>query len=279
MKVLGRPLADSILFTIKDEVVQSNLEPHLAVILAGDHPASRIYIKHKINAAQKAGIKLTVFEFTEENRDGAIKKINSLNNDNAVHGIIVQLPLFQTWNTDQLVNAVQLEKDVDGFRTGSPYTAATAAAIWEMVSEFARLEKYSSTEQFLDNKNIVVLGKGRTAGAPFRELLSKKGFSSTLIDSKTENPNEILLKADLVISATGRKHLLTAANTKENAYIISVGVGKEVINGVEKVFGDIDEESIDQQAKLYCPTIGGIGPLTVACLLRNVVASAHGNHL
>ena len=274
MKVLGKPISEDILFNLKEEIIQNSLQPQLAVISAGNNPASKIYIKYKKMAAEKAGITLTVHEFTENENIETKNRIEELNNDTSVHGIIVQLPVYNHWNADELVYAVAPSKDVDGFLPNSVYTAATAAGVWEMITEFARIEHYESAVQFLQNKNIVVLGKGRTAGKPTRELLSKNGVNSTLIDSKTENPQDLISKADIVISATGIKHIINGDNIKPDCFIISVGVGKEVVDGNEKIFGDVDEETIKNTAKLYCPTIGGIGPLTIACLLRNVVESA-----
>jgi methylenetetrahydrofolate dehydrogenase (NADP+)/methenyltetrahydrofolate cyclohydrolase len=274
MIIKGKPIADTILTELKKTVQEKQLHPHLAILLAGNDPASRVYIKYKDKAATNADIKISVYEFTETDQDAAIRKIEQLNKDHDTHGIIVQLPIYPNWVTDNLVYAVALAKDVDGFRQDSPFIPATAEGTWEMIKEFARIEGYKTAEDFLRNKNIVILGKGRTAGKPARDLLTEKGFQTTLIDSRTTNPDKILNEADLIISATGKKHIINDSNTKEGAYVIGIGVGKEVIDGEEKLFGDIDLHSIEHKAKLICPTIGGIGPLTIACLLRNVVKSA-----
>lgn len=274
MIVYGKPIAESILLNLKETIEVEKLTPHLVVILAGTDQTSRVYIKYKAIAAEKAGIQLTLLEFSEKDNTKTIKKIHELNNDPNVHGIIVQLPLFSSWNGDAMVNLVAPQKDVDGFIADSLYQPATALGVWEMLKEFARIEGFGTAEKFLKDKKIVVLGKGRTAGKPTRELLTQKGFSSALIDSKTENPNDIIRDADIVITATGKKHIINADNLKDGSYVIGVGVGKETIDGKQKTFGDINEDEIKDIAKLYCPTIGGIGPLTIACLLRNVVESA-----
>ncbi len=274
MIVLGKPLAETILLDLKERIESHNLKPHLVIILAGENLASRTYIKYKKIAAERIGLTVTVKEFAENQSTQCINTIAQLNQDPTVHGIIVQLPVFASWPTEEVVNAVALHKDVDGFLPHSPFTPATADGVWEMLGEFARLEKFSSTEGFLKNKNIVVLGKGRTAGKPTRDLLRTKGFESQLIDSKTENPDHIISQSDVVITATGKKHIIHADNIKEGSYVIGVGVGKEIVEGQEKLFGDIDEHQIREKAALYCPTIGGIGPLTIACLLRNVVIAS-----
>jgi methylenetetrahydrofolate dehydrogenase (NADP+)/methenyltetrahydrofolate cyclohydrolase len=133
------------------------------------------------------------------------------------------------------------------------------------------LEGYDSTDQFLTGKKITVLGRGKTAGKPTRELLEKKGFEVEVIHSQTASPDTIIKNSDVCISATGKKHIINASNIKNGAYVIGVGVGKDED---QKTIGDLDEKGIENIAKLYCPTIGGIGPLTIACLLRNVVESA-----
>jgi 5,10-methylene-tetrahydrofolate dehydrogenase/methenyl tetrahydrofolate cyclohydrolase len=142
-----------------------------------------------------------------------------------------------------------------------------------MLSEFARLDGEQSAKDFLNGKIITVLGRGKTAGKPTRELLMKKGYEVNLIHSQTPDPDGIIKSSDIIISATGKKHIINGSNIKSGSYVIGVGVGKED----EKTIGDLAEGEIAEIAKLYCPTIGGIGPLTIACLLRNVVASAKRN--
>jgi len=274
MKVLGKPIAEEILSDLEKTILAKKLSPQLAIILAGDNPASKTYINFKQQAASKIGITVNLYQFVESEQKEAENLIQKLNTDPKTDGIIIQLPLFSSWNTDYLIGLVDPKKDVDGFLENSSYSPATALGTWEMLKQFALLENFDSVEQFLLNKNIVVLGKGKTAGKPIRELLTKNGFESKLIDSKTEAPNQLIQKADLIISAAGKKHLINASNIKDGVYIIGVGVGKEIIDGAEKTFGDVDESQIVNITKLYCPTIGGIGPLTVACLLRNVVIAA-----
>jgi methylenetetrahydrofolate dehydrogenase (NADP+) / methenyltetrahydrofolate cyclohydrolase len=273
MIVYGKPLADQILTYLKQTIEENKLHPQLAIILAGPEPASRVYIKYKTKAADSIGLKLTVYEFAESVQDEALQAIQTLNQDPATHGVIVQLPIYKSWPTEELINTVAPEKDVDGFAPCSHFIPATAEGTWEILKEFAKIEKMEISE-FLQNKNIVVLGKGKTAGKPIRDLLTKNGFLSILIDSKTPNPNDILKQADLIISATGKKHIIHANNVKDGVYLIGIGVSKDEDG---KMVGDIDEEGIASKAKLICPTIGGVGPLTIACLLRNTVKAAQNN--
>lgn len=274
MIVSGKPIAQRILDEIQKEIAHTKTNPHLAIVLAGDNPSSRMYIKHKTIIGDQIGIKVSTFEFDQAGKDQCKKTIDSLNNDILTHGIIIQLPLYPEWNADDFIKQVYPQKDVDGFLSESPFTPATAEGIWEMLKEFSAIEKCLSVEDFLNNKKIVILGKGKTAGKPIRDLLTAKDIPSELIDSQTTNPNQIISSGDIIISATGNKNIINASNIKDGAYIIGVGVNKEKVNGATKTYGDIDENSIINKAKLICPTLGGIGPLTIACLFRNVLKAA-----
>lgn len=274
MKVSGKEVAEAISEKLRKQVEKLNVQPCLAIILAGDNPASRIYVDNKIKAAEKIGVKTEFFEFSKDRFNECSETIQKLNNDKTVHGIIIQYPTFEGWSFDELFLKVDPNKDVDGFGKDSPFRGATALAVWEMLTAFSLIEKFDKTEDFLKDKKIVILGRGKTAGLPTRELLESKGLKVEVITRETENPDEIIKDADVVISATGQKNIINAKNVKKGAYVIGVGVGRENIDGKSKIYGDINEEEISEIAKLYCPTIGGIGPLTIVSLLENVIESA-----
>lgn len=271
MKVSGREVADQILNNLQKTIQENSLKPKLAIILAGDNPASRIYVNRKMKVAEKIGVLAELFEFQKDELEKCEEKIKEL--DKFVDGIIIQYPVFDIWDFNALSNLVSPKKDVDGFLPDSAFRGATALGVWEMLKTFAKTEGFSNAEDFLERKNIVLLGKGKTAGGPTRNLLTEKKIPFTLIDSKTENPLELIKNADVIISATGKKNIITGGKIKEGSFVIGVGIGKEK----EEIFGDIEEESISKKAKLYCPTIGGIGPLTIACLLRNVVNASRSS--
>ncbi|MDO8618835.1 MAG: bifunctional 5,10-methylenetetrahydrofolate dehydrogenase/5,10-methenyltetrahydrofolate cyclohydrolase [Candidatus Daviesbacteria bacterium] len=271
MKVSGREIAQRLLTSLKQEIQQNNLKPGLAIILAGNNPSSEIYVANKIKAASEIGIKAETRRFIEPEREQCISEIEQLNKDPNVHGIIVQYPIYESWNFEEICLKVDPQKDVDGFVMDSKFNGATALGIWEMLKEFAKIEGFS-VEEFLKGKKIIILGKGRSAGAPTIRLLRTEGLEPIVIDSKTENPDEIIRISDVVISATGRRNIINGSNVKLGSYVIGVGVGRDEESG--KTFGDINEKEVSEKAKLYCPTIGGIGPLTVACLLKNVTESA-----
>lgn len=277
MKVSGKEVAEAILKKLEKEIQNNNLHPGLAIILANKTEASRIYVRNKIKTAKRIGIKTRLYEFSQEEKEKVLNTIKRLNEDGSIHGIIVQYPTYQEWNFDELEQSINPQKDVDGFRPDSPYCGATALGIWEMLTAFALIEGYKRTERFLTGKKIVLIGKGKAAGGPTLKLLQQKGFTPEVVVKETENPTPIIRKGDIIISATGVKNIVNKSNLKNGAYVIGVGVGKEVIDGEERIYGDIDEEEVSKIAKLYCPTIGGIGPLTVVSLLKNVVESAVRN--
>ena len=273
-KVSGKDVAEAILKKLETEIKSKNLHPGLAIILANNNSASRIYVNNKIKVAKKIGMMANLYEFSEIESKECLKAIKWLNNDSTIHGIIVQYPVFEAWNFDDFEQQIVPQKDVDGFGINSPYTGATALAVWEMLTAFSLLEGFKKTEDFLKDKKIVVIGRGKTAGGPITRLLESKGFDVVSVIRETENPNEIIKTADVVISATGVKNIVNKDNLKNDSFVISVGVGKEVVDGKEKIYGDINEDDVSQIAKLYCPTIGGIGPLTIVSLLKNVVEAS-----
>lgn len=274
MKVSGKEVAGVLLKKLEEEIKDKHLKPKLAIILAGEDPSSRVYVSNKIKTAKQIGIKAELFEFSKKQFKECLKTIQKLNTDKGVHGIIVQHPLYAGWSFDDLALKINPEKDVDGFLNDSPYSGAAAMAVWEMLTAFAIIEGYKNTGDFLKDKKIVVIGRGKTAGGPTFKLLFEKGLNVESVVKETENPTPIIKDGDVIISATGAKHVVNKSNLKKDSFVIGVGVGKEVINGQEKIYGDIKEDEVSKIARLYCPTIGGIGPLTIVSLLKNVVESA-----
>lgn len=274
MKVSGKNVADAISKKLQRKVAELRIKPTLAIILAGDNPASRIYVNNKIKKAAAIGIRTKLLEFSKNQFSDCLSEIQKLNEDGSVHGIIVQYPVYPGWNFDKLITQIDPQKDVDGFLENSPYSGATALAVWEMLTAFAFLEGFKETGEFLKDKKIVLLGLGKTAGGPIKKLLDERGFEVATIVIDTLNPTPIIKSADIIISATGAKNIINATNVKNGAYVIGVGVGRETVEGKQKIYGDVNEEEISEIAKLYCPTVGGIGPLTIVSLLENVVESA-----
>lgn len=274
VKVSGKQVAEAILKKLAEKIKDQNLHPGLAIILANNDPASRIYVRNKRKTAEKIGIRVKFYQFSEGEQKKVLKTIQRLNKDESTDGIIIQYPVYESWNFEELEKNINPQKDVDGFLENSPFDGATALAVWEMLAAFADVEGYKKVEDFLKNKKIVLLGKGKAAGTPVFKLLQKKGFEPEVIVKETVNPAPIIKQGDVIISATGAKNIINKNNLKKGSFVIGVGVGKEIVDGKEQTFGDIKEDEVEKIAKLYCPTIGGIGPLTIASLLNNVVIAS-----
>lgn len=229
-----------------------------------------------------------------------VKKINALNDDPGNHAILIQRPLPPQIDTKKLEMLVSPQKDVDGFHPNSPYTLPLPLAVVKILEEIylslreGRLEATNEAiprdqdeshriaaplsvtrndkfKQWLNSKKIVILGKGPTAGGPILKYLTKLGLKPTQIDSKTPNPDELIKKAGIVISAVGKPNIITPEKIKKGAILIGVGIfrGED-----KKIHGDYNETDIKNIASFYTPTPGGVGPVNVAMLLDNLLNTA-----
>ena len=262
MKIDGKEIAQKILEDLKNKVQKLRVIPHLAIVLIGNDPASISYIQQKDLKAEKIGAKTTLInlEFTIQNSE-LIEVIRKLNTDNKVHGIIVQRPL-PTHIDSQLVSlAIDPRKDVDGFHPNSKFQPPISLAIFEIL----RSLNINPAE-----KNIIIAGKGETGGQPIAQSLKKIGIEPTVIDSKTENSENITKNADIIISAVGRPQVIKPDMIKRGVVLISIGLHKGTDN---KLHGDYEESEIKNIASFYTPTPGGVGPVNVSMLLKNLVMS------
>lgn len=252
MRIDGKAIADGILNTLEKKIKHLDFQPTLAVILVGDDPASLSYIKQKTKAAERIGAKL-LFEHLSAtiSRETLVSAIARFNTDPLVHGLIVQRPV-PIPGIGITLNTVAPEKDVDGFTQNSPFQVPVARAVVTI------LKNIGAT---LENKNIVIIGRGETAGKP----IAKAFPSATIIHSQTPNPNEIIKSADILISCVGKN---VVKNIKPGAILISVGLFREN-DGL--LHGDYEEEDVKNLAGFYTPTPGGVGPVNVACLMQNLL--------
>ena len=240
MKIDGRAIADKILANL-----HVSGTPTLAVIQVGDDEASNTYIAQKKKAAERIGARIIHTRLSNKIKVDKINKlIEQYNNDQTVHGIIVQRPLPREYKMIQII----LSKDVDGFLANSPYTPPVAAAVITILKEIG--QKPTS---------CVVIGRGETAGSPITETLHKNGWEVTVVHSRTENPAKIIKGAQIIISCVGNRKVITRDMVHKDTILIGVGRG------------DYDEEEIKDRVAYYTPTPGGVGPVNVACLMQNLV--------
>ena len=270
----GKSLAASIRVDLKkkvDALVRRGVKPGLAVILAGDDPASKVYVRNKTRACEEVGVRSQQVDYpasvTQEELIGRIRKLNA---DPAVHGILVQLPLPKNIDSARVLEAVAPQKDVDGFHEANlgALLAGRPRVVPCTPAGVMRLLEHAGVA--LAGKHAVVIGRSNIVGKPVAMLLLQKDATVTICHSKTANLAEIARQGDVLIAAVGKAKLVTADMVKPGACVIDVGVNR-LADG--KLAGDVDFESVKEVAGAITPVPGGVGPMTIAMLLENCVES------
>lgn len=275
----GKALSASFREQIAQEVAEFNaasqVVPHLTAILVGDDPASAVYVRNKERACEKAGIQSTLIRLPVETTQAElIDLVQRLNADSSVHGILVQLPLPKHINETAILDIVNPLKDVDAFHPenvglivqGRPrYLPCTPYGIQQMIL---------STKMETGGKHAVILGRSEIVGKPMAMLLIQRGVGAdatvTICHSRTQNLKEIVRSADIIIAAIGQPEFVTADMVKPGAIVIDVGINR--VDG--KLVGDVAFESVKEVASAITPVPGGVGPMTIAMLLKNTLAAA-----
>lgn len=268
MKLIdGKALKEEILLNLKKEIERKKLKPSLAIILVGDNPASLAYIRQKQKAAQEIDANCEVFQFPDsETESTVLKRIQELNKNPDFTGIIVQLPLPESFDAFNLTQAVSSEKDVDGLNPDSTFKPATPLAVLEIL-------KHEKVQ--IKGKTVVIFGQSRLVGAPLKVMLEEEGAWVLIIDIDTAPPvSKISLQGDILISAVGKSRLITVDLVKEGAVVIDVGINRD--NETGKLVGDVDFDNVKEKASLITPVPGGVGPMTVAMLMKNLVKVSEG---
>lgn len=273
MVIDGRAIADTILNSLQQEVdllKKNGIIPKAAIILVGSDPASESYVRQKELKGELIGAKITVMRISEVVEEkNLLSAIDELNNDPLVHGIIVQRPLPDQISETSIINAVALEKDIDGFRNNSPFVMPISLAVWEILTDIhAKKDTQIVLLEWLKQQRITILGKGITGGGPIIEYFKTQGIHPTVIDSKTQNTDEILEESDIVISTVGKPNVLRPGFLKKGVILLGIGMYKGQDG---KMHGDYEEEEIKNIASFYTPIPGGVGPVNVAMLMQNLI--------
>jgi len=274
MIIDGKKIAEELRSKLKKEIEQlptSQIIPGLTVILIGDDPASQIYVRNKEKFAKEVGInsKLLRFENSITEQD-LIKEIHKLNNDNSVHGILVQLPLPKHINSGKIISEINPVKDVDGFH---PNNVGNLSSGNDALVPCTPYGCYLLLKQVLTNLsglNAVIIGRSNINGKPMAQLLLKEDCTVTIAHSKTQNLKELCLTADILVASAGKAQMVKADWVKKDCVIIDVGINR-VDNGNKKIVGDVDFENIKDKVKAITPVPGGVGPMTISCLLNNTL--------
>jgi len=271
----GKALAASIRADLKQKVAaleQRGVRPGLAVILAGDDAASRVYVRNKVLASEQTGVRSELCEFPSSvTENELLDRVAALNADVAVHGILVQLPLPKQVNAARLLQAVAPAKDIDGFHAanlgallaGNPRVVACTPAAVMRILEHAGVR--------LAGQQAVVIGRSSIVGKPLALLLLQRDATVTICHSKTEDIESITRQADILVAAVGRAKLVGRAMVKPGACVIDVGVNR-LADGT--LAGDVDFDAVKEVAGWITPVPGGVGPMTIAMLLENCVRAA-----
>jgi len=270
----GKLLAQNIKDSLKQELEvikkKTNKSPKLTVILVGDFAPSKIYVKNKEKSATEIGIQSEVIRLPQEvSEQELLKKIETLNTDQSVNGILVQLPLPKQINKEKIINAINIGKDVDGFH---PYNVGCLSSNTGGVvpcTPLGCLYLIQSVEKNLRGLNAVIIGRSNLNGKPMANLLLKEDCTVTIVHSKTKNIKEICQGADILVAAVGVPNLVKKDWVNKNMIIIDVGINK--VN--DKIVGDVAFDEVKEKVKAITPVPGGVGPMTIACLLKNTVES------
>lgn len=261
-------LREQLRIEVEGLVARHGVKPSLAVILVGDNAASESYVKGKEAACKKAGIESTVVKLPADCAAADLERvIDALNADETVHGILLQLPIPKHLNADVFINRIRSDKDVDGFTEanvakltiGKPHLVpCTPLGVMRLLAQYSLP---------VSGKHAVVVGRSQIVGRPMASLLLKDNATVTICHSKTADLKGMCKTADILIAAIGVPGMIDASYVKEGAVVVDVGISK--VDGVIK--GDVDFASVEKVASWITPVPGGVGPMTIACLLENTL--------
>ena len=268
----GKKTAADLRLNLKNEVddlkKKFNRVPGLTVILIGEYAPSKIYVRNKEKSALEIGLKSEIIKYSDTvDENTVLQKIHELNKDANVSGILVQLPLPKHINNKKVIDAIDPNKDVDGFH---PNNVGNLSSGYESSIPCTPLGCHyliKKTEPNLSGKKALVLGRSNLNGKPMTQLLLKENCTVTIAHSKTKNLKEECLKADILVVAVGIPKLVKGDWVKQGSIVIDVGINKTN----EGIVGDVDFDEVSKIAKAITPVPGGVGPMTIACLLRNTI--------
>lgn len=273
----GKKISQDIKDEVRREIAEEHIDACLAVIIVGEDPASQVYVRNKKTACEYCGIRSLSYELPEDTSEKElVELIEKLNRDNGVDGILVQLPLPGHIDEKKIIETIDPDKDVDGFSRRSVgalsigengFVSCTPAGVIELI-------KRSGIE--MAGKECVVMGRSNIVGKPMAMLMLRENATVTVVHSKTRHIEDVCSRADILIVAIGRPRMITHDYVKDGAVVIDVGIHRldpEKNNG-KKLCGDVDYEDVEKIASYITPVPGGVGPMTIAMLMKNVLKAA-----
>jgi len=259
--------------TSRTQVLKAKgITPGLAVILVGENPASQVYVRNKVKACQDSGLHSLLEKYAEDMTEKALlDRIESLNQDPSIHGILVQLPLPKHIDSQKVIEAISPHKDVDGFHIASAGALMTGMPGFWPCTPYGCMKMLESIGYDLKGKHAVVIGRSNIVGKPMAMMLLQKNATVTICHSATPDLKAMTLQADVIVAAVGKRNVLTADMVKPGAVVLDVGMNR---NDEGKLCGDVDFEGVEKVASYITPVPGGVGPMTITMLLVNTLEAA-----
>lgn len=270
----GKELAKNIREGLKEEVKElksADINPKLAVIMVGDDKASKVYVKNKSKACEDVGIEYVEYLLPEKTKmQELLELIDKLNNDETVHGILVQSPLPKGLDANEAFKAISPKKDVDGFNPVNVGKLSLNQDCFVSCTPYGIIKMLEAYNIPIEGAHAVIIGRSNIVGKPLAKCLLNKNATVTVCHSKTKNLKEMTKQADILIAAIGKAKFITSDMVKEGAAVIDVGINRTE-NGL---VGDTDFDNIKEKASFITPVPGGVGPMTIAMLMTNVIKAA-----
>ena len=271
----GKNLAKTIRSNLKndvEELIKEGINPKFAVILVGDDPASKIYVRNKNRACEEIGIEYEEHLLKEDTTmEELLGLIDKLNEDETINGILLQSPLPKHLDINEAFKRISYKKDVDGFNPVNVGKLALGQDCFVSCTPYGVIKMLDAYNIPVEGKKAVIIGRSNIVGKPLIQCLLSKNATVTVCHSKTKDIEKITKEADIVVTAMGRPKFLKADMVKEGATIIDVGINR-MDNG--KLCGDVDFENVSEKAGYITPVPGGVGPMTIAMLMENIVKAA-----
>lgn len=272
----GKKFAEEIRAKIKDLgkqfIEETGVTPGLAVVVVGDHPASKVYVRNKIKQTEEVGFNSIEHKLpTNVSENELLSIINDLNHDKKVNGILVQLPLPEHINSDVILDKIEPSKDVDGFH------ATNVGKLWSGLSSLVPCTPLGCSLMIkklyndLSGKKAVIVGRSNIVGKPMAALLIKMNATVTIVHSRTKNIEEICKSADILVAAVGVPNMVKGTWVKKGCVVIDVGINRIEKDGKNVLVGDVDFNEAIKNSSMITPVPGGVGPMTIACLLLNTL--------
>lgn len=271
----GKALAKKVREELKskaDELKEKSIFPKLAVIMVGDDPGSKIYVRNKSKACEEVGIEFEEYLLDENiKNDELLNLIEELNNREDIHGILLQSPIPNQLDINLAFRTIKPEKDVDGFHPVNVGKLSLNQDCFVSCTPFGIMRMLAEYNIDIEGKHAVIIGRSNIVGKPMVQCMLNKNATVTVCHSKTKNLAEITRQADILIAAIGKPKFVTEDMVKKGAVVIDVGINR---NEEGKVCGDVDFENVSKKASYITPVPGGVGPMTIAMLMNNIIKAA-----